>query len=57
MNMQQNVIKQKDDTNLAELVVYLTHNGITTGNILFLFKKLDELLSHYKDNALFKRMQ
>jgi hypothetical protein len=57
MNMQQNVIKRKDDTNLAELVVYLTHNGITTGNILFLFKKLDELLSHYKENALFKRMQ
>jgi hypothetical protein len=57
MNMQQNVIKRKDDTNLAELVVYLTHNGITRGNILFLFKKLDELLSHYKDNALFERMK
>ena len=57
MNMQQNVLKRTDDTNLAELVVYLTHNGITTGGIVLLFQKLDELLSYYKDNTLFKRMQ
>lgn len=58
MYVQQHIHNQSTkNSTIAKLVIYLVHHGITTKNILFLFKKIDELLSYYKRNeSLFKRM-
>jgi hypothetical protein len=58
MHVQQHVHNRSTkNINIAKLVIYLVHHGITTKNILFLFKKIDELLSYYKRNeSLYKRM-
>jgi phosphoribosyl-ATP pyrophosphohydrolase len=51
------IVLRRKHFNMAELIVTLMNRGFTMRSVITLFKKIDELVSHYKRNeSLFKRM-
>jgi hypothetical protein len=51
------IVLRRAHFNMAELIVILMNHGFTMRSVVTLFKKIDELVSHYKHNeSLFKRM-
>jgi len=51
------IVLRRKHFNMAELIVTLMNRGFTMRSVITLFKKIDELISHYKRNeSLFKRM-